>query len=546
MVFKKVSFQSHLSLHVLFMISSMSAEDGCDKKLSFTFSKASSFWQRIFSPEHAPKHAALSQSYSGSGSDTDPFIVQWALDDPCDPRSFSKTRKWLYTSLLSLATLSVALASSAYTGAIPQLREEYGISSTTAYLGVSLFVLCFAVGPLFWASLGEIIGRQAVFITTFGAFTAFNVGAACSSNLAALLICRFFAGLFGSSSLVNTGGVLADIFSAEERGLAMSIFTASLFFGPTLGPIIGSFIGITQSWRWIEGFLSIMSGVLWIAGSLMIPETYSPVLLRKRAQTLSSHTGKIYRSKVEGRGKPNSAIVKTAFVRPWLLLCVEPVVLLISTYLAIVYGILYMLFAAFPVVYHEERGWKSSVATLPFLAVLVGMAIGVLYCTVYDKLYARRGLDINVDDNNTSLVERRLQPATVGAIAIPIGLFMFAWTSSPSIHFMASTIGAAFFGLGLVNIFISMSNYLVDTYTIFAASSLAATSVLRSILGAVFPIFTPKMNETLGTHWASSIPAFLSVICVPIPFLLRLYGPWLRSKCKYMIKARDGMANIRG
>lgn len=279
---------------------------------------------------------------------------------------------------------------------------------------VSLFVLCFAVGPLFWASLSEIIGRQAVFITTFGAFTAFNVGAACSRNIAALLVCRLFSGVFGSSSLVNTGGVLADIFFAEERSSAMSIFTTSLFFGPTLGPIIGCFVGMTQGWRWIEGFISIMSGVLWIAGSLMISETYSPVLLCKRARTLSTLTGKTYRRKVEEHGKPNSAIVKTAFVRPWLLLSVEPVILLISTYLAIVYGILYLLFVAFPVVYHEERGWNSSVATLPFLAVLVGMAIGVIYCTVYDKLYAHRGLD---DVDNTSVVERRLQPATVGAIA---------------------------------------------------------------------------------------------------------------------------------
>lgn len=519
----------------------MPAKDGFGKKLSSISSKTS-FWRRIFNPGHVSKDA-LSQSYYGSGSDTDPFIVQWVLNDPCDPRSFSKAKKWSFTVLLSLATLSVALASSAYTGAVPQLCEEYGVSSTTAYLGVSLFVLCFAIGPLFWASLSEIIGRQAVFITTFGAFTAFNVGAACSRSIAALLACRFFAGVFGSSSLVNTGGVLADIFSAEERSSAMSIFTASLFFGPTLGPIIGSFVGMTQGWRWIEGFISIMSGVLWIAGSLMISETYSPVLLCKRARTLSTLTGKTYRSKVEEYGKPNSAIVKMAFVRPWLLLSVEPVILLISTYLAIVYGILYLLFAAFPVVYHEERGWNSSVATLPFLAVLVGMAIGVIYCTVYDKLYARRGLD-NVD--NTSFVERRLQPATVGAIAIPIGLFMFAWTNSPSIHFMASAIGTAFFGLGLVNIFISMSNYLVDTYTIFAASSLAASSVLRSILGAVFPLFTPRMYEALGTHWASSIPAFLSMICIPIPFLLQLYGPWLRSKCKYMIKAHDAMASLRG
>jgi multidrug resistance protein len=498
-------------------------------------------WWRVFSPNHVTQDV-LAQIYQGSGSEADPFMVQWAVSDPGDPHLLPKVKKWLFTLLLSLATLSVALASSAYIGAVPQIVQEYRVSSTTAYLGVSLFVLCFAIGPLLWASISEIFGRRVVFITTFGAFTAFNVGAACARDLVTLFICRCFAGAFGSSSLVHTGGVLADIFPAEERSSAMSAFTASLFFGPTLGPIIGSFIGMTQGWRWIEGFIAILSGLLWIVGSVVIPETYSPLLLRRRAQLLSALTKKTYRSKLEDQRTLYSTVVKTALVRPWLFLFVEPVVLLVSIYLAIVYGILYLLFAAFPVVYHERRGWNPGVGTLPFLAVLVGMAIGVLYCVIHDKLNSRRCLKGADCDPN---MEQRLQPAIVGAIAIPIGLFMFAWTNSPSIHFIAGSIATAFFGFGLVNIFISMSNYLVDTYTVFAASSLAACSVLRSILGAGFPLFTPRMYDILGIHWASSFPAFLSLLCIPIPFLLQRYGPRLRSKCKYMRKARDAAANLR-
>ncbi|PLB37658.1 MFS transporter [Aspergillus candidus] len=498
--------------------------------------------QRIFSRRPA-NCDILCQSYDGSGTGTDPFLVKWVANDPTDPQSFSKTRKWAITFLLSLSTLSVALASSAYTSAVPQLIEEYDVSAPTAYLGVSLFVVCFAVGPLVWASLCEIMGRQIIFITTFAAFTAFSVGAACSKNIESLLVCRFFAGAFGSSSLVNTGGVLADIFSLKERGPAMSIFTASLFFGPTLGPIIGSFIEQTQSWRWIEGFIAIMSGVLWITGSLMIPETYSPVLLQRRAHALSRLTSKVYRSKAQENRKSHSTLLKDALIRPWCLLFLEPVVILVSTYLAIVYGILYLLFAAFPVVYREQRGWKASIASLPFLAVLLGMSLGVAYCMIYDHQPPARGEERTGNTNNTT---RRLQPAIVGAIAIPIGLFTFSWTNHPSIHFIVSCIGSALFGFGLVNIFISMSNYLVDTYSVFAASSLAASSVLRSILGAVFPLFTPAMYQALGIHWASSIPSFLSLACVPIPFCLWRYHVWLGSKSRYIIKAREVTANLRG
>ncbi|KAJ6442549.1 MFS transporter [Purpureocillium lavendulum] len=497
-------------------------------------------WRLVFTWRPVTREAR-ERSYEGDGSAESPCLVQWAADDPFDPRLFSKGNKWLFVIILSLATLSVALASSAYTGGVSQLVDEFHVSTTAAYLGVSLFVVCFAIGPLLWASSSEIFGRQPTFFVSFGAFTVCNIGAASSRSFAGLLVCRFLAGAFGSSSLVHTGAVLADLFDVEERAAPMGVFTASLFFGPTLGPVTGSFLGTAYGWRGIEWFLAITSGSLWLMGSLAIPETYSPVLLRRRAQVLSKATGKVYRSKAEKPGTRYSTIVKTACVRPWLLLVVEPVVFLLSAYLAIEYGILYLLFAAFPIVYRDQRGWSAGVATLPFLAVLVGMLLGVAYCTLYDRRRAKRskpGLEPFVP-------ERRLQPATVGAVAIPVGLFIFAWTNGPSIHFMASAVGAAFFGFGLVTIFISTSSYLIDSYSVFAASSLAAASVLRSILGAVFPLFTPTMYARLGIHWASSIPAFLSLACIPIPFLLVRYGPWLRSRCKYMVLAAEMAAQLR-
>ncbi|UNI23009.1 hypothetical protein JDV02_008851 [Purpureocillium takamizusanense] len=501
-------------------------------------------WRLVFTLRPITKEAREC-SYEGSGSADSPYLVQWAADDPHDPRRFSHSYKWVFVIILSLATLSVALASSAYTGGVSQLIDEYRVSSTTAYLGVSLFVVCFAFGPLLWASASEIFGRQPTFFVSFGAFTVANIGAAGSRSFVGLLVCRFLAGAFGSSSLVHTGAVLADLFDVEDRAAPLGVFTASLFFGPTLGPITGSFLGMAYGWRGIEWFLAIMSGSLWLLGSLTIPETYSPVLLRRRAHALSVLNGMVYRSKAEKPDTSYATIVKTACVRPWLLLIVEPVVFLLSAYLAIEYGILYLLFAAFPIVYRDERGWSPGVATLPFLAVLVGMLLGVAYCTVYDRRRARKQQQRRDGAERAFVPEQRLQPATVGAVAIPVGLFVFAWTNAPEIHFMPSAIGAAFFGFGLVNIFISTSSYLIDSYSVFAASSLAAASVLRSILGAVFPLFTPAMYEALGIHWASSIPAFFSLACIPIPFLLVRYGPWLRSRCKYMVLAAETAAQLR-
>ena len=127
--------------------------------------------------------------------------------------------------------------------------------------------------------------------------------------------------------------------------------------------------------------MAIFTGVLWILYTLLIPETYAPVLLRKRAAALSQRTGQVYKSKsdVEQGTKSIGTAFKTALIRPWLLLFREPIVLLLSLYMAVVYGTLYMLFGAFPIVYQQNRGWSPGIGGLSFIGVAVGMAFAVCY-----------------------------------------------------------------------------------------------------------------------------------------------------------------------
>ncbi|KAL2354070.1 major facilitator superfamily domain-containing protein [Cryomyces antarcticus] len=485
--------------------------------------------QGLISPE------VLKWHYDGSGTEEDPYVVTWIDNDPRNPMNFSKVKKWSLTMLVAIATLAVAFVSSAYTGGIRQIITEFGVSSEVVTLGVSLFVLGFAIGPLLWAPLSEIFGRQILYIVTYGALTVFNVGAAGSKNIWTLIILRFFAGSFGSSPLTNAGGVIADMFSASERGLAMSLFSAAPFMGPVLGPIVGGFLGQAEGWRWVEGLMAIFTGSLWLIGTLLIPETYPPVLLRKRAAKLCKMTGKVYRSKGDIDQGPTTLgkVMKTTLSRPWILLFREPIVLLLSIYMAIVYGTLYMLFGAFPVVYQQGRGWSEGIGGLAFLGVAVGMSIAVAYSIFDNKRY------LKVADVNGGFAppEARLPPCMIGGIAFPLGLFWFAWTCQPSIHWLVSIAAGVPMGFGIVLIFLAVMNYLIDSYTIFAASVLAANAVIRSLFGAAFPLFTAQMYANLGIHWASSIPAFLALMCVPFPFLFYKYGPAIRVRCKYAAEA---------
>ncbi|KAL0930658.1 MFS multidrug transporter [Colletotrichum truncatum] len=482
-------------------------------------------------------------AYTGSGTEEDPFLVQWIDNDPRNPMLFSRRKKWFITMMVSLTTLAVALLSSAYTGGIREIIQEFGISQIVATLGVSLFVLGFAIGPLLWAPLSELFGRQSLFFGTYAVLTAFNAGCAGANNAHTLIILRFFAGAFGSSPLANSGGVIADMFPAAERGLAMALFAAAPFLGPVLGPIIGGFLGAAAGWRWVMGFLAAFSGTLWLLGAALVPETYAPYLLRKRAAKLSKMTGKCYVSKMEHeQGRVSLAeSFKTALLRPWILLFREPIVLLLSIYMAIIYGTLYMLFAAFPIVYQQERGWSQGIGGLAFLGIMVGMIFAIIYTIPENGRYQR----VQANNNGYAPPEARLPPATVGCIAVPIGLFWFAWTNQTSIHWMVSIAAGVPFGFGMVLLFLSIMNYLIDAYTIFAASVLAANSVIRSLFGAAFPLFTSYMYQNLGNNWASSVPAFLALACVPFPFLFYKYGHAIRSRCKFAAQSEAFMARLR-
>ena len=144
----------------------------------------------------------------------------------------------------------------------------------------------------------------------------------------------------------------------------------------------------TIGWRWILRIMAIFTGTLWIAGSLLIPETYPPVIQRRRAEKLSKMTGKVYQSRGDVEQGPTTFahVFKTSLSRPWVLLLKEPIVLLLSIYMAIVYGTLYMLFAAYPIVYQMSRGWSEGIGGLPFLGVAVGMLVAVAYSAVDNKV----------------------------------------------------------------------------------------------------------------------------------------------------------------
>ncbi|KAF3770428.1 MFS general substrate transporter [Cryphonectria parasitica EP155] len=501
-----------------------------------------SHFKVVFDPAGVTKEA-LQWRYPGSGTEEDPFAVDFTPCDPFNPQGYTVKKKWAITILTAFSTLAVAFVSSAFSGGLTYIIEEFGVSEELSILGISLFVVGFAVGPLLWAPMSESFGRQGLYFVTYGAMVAFNAAAAGVPTFSGLVILRFFAGAFGSSPLTNSGGVIADMFSASDRGFATACFAAAPFLGPSLGPIVSGFLGEAEGWRWIEGVMAIFTGVLWIVCSALIPETYSPVLLRTRAAKLAKLTGKVYVSKLD-LGKDRISLLRRLRIslsRPWTLLFREPIVFLVSIYMAIVYGTLYMMFPAFPIIFELDKHWSAGLSGLAFVGILVGMVFAIAYAMVdnirYTKISKKLGGDVPP--------EARLPGAIVGSILLPVGLFWFAWTNGNNVHWVVPIIGSAFFATGLVLVFLSLMNYLIDSYVVFAASVLAANAVLRSLFGAAFPLFTDQMYTNLGIHWAASIPAFLSLVCIPFPIFFWKYGPHVRAKCKFAAEAARVLQEMR-
>ncbi|WWC62210.1 uncharacterized protein I303_104805 [Kwoniella dejecticola CBS 10117] len=477
---------------------------------------------------------ATQYEYSGSGTLADPYIVDFGPeDDATNPYNWKKNYRWLLTMVIGITALCPPFASVSYSSTVVEIGPVYGMSRELSTAGISLFILGFAIGPLIWAPVSEIWGRNFAFYASFPAFALFNLGTALSHDKATLLVMRFLAGFGGSSTLTNAGGQIGDMWAAHERAMATSVFSLAPFLGPVLGPIVGGYVTQTCGYRWVYWIQFIYASVVTVASIVLIPETYAPTILRRKAAQLNRISGKegkgqVYIAKYDQVRKTKSEIIKIGLLRPFELLFTEVIVGCLAIYGAIIYGILYLFFACFPLIYQEVRGWSVGQGGLAFLGMGFGLILGNILNPLGNYWYRKATVP-----GIPTPPESRLPLACISAILFPVGLMWFAWTSAPPVHWIWSILACIPFGIGFLWMFNSVVNYIIDSYTLYAASALASLAVLRCLFGAAFPLFAVNMYRNLGLHIAGTIVAVLAILCAPLPFLFYRYGPYLRRKSRY-------------
>ncbi|KAI9371969.1 major facilitator superfamily domain-containing protein [Aspergillus egyptiacus] len=445
------------------------------------------------------------------------------LSHYASPFLWSKSRKAAITMISCGVTAMSAYAAGEYTPPSDELTAKWNVSRVVYNLGITLFCLGFGIAPMILAPFSEINGRRPIFVSSGVVFTVCLIGCGATNSFAGLLIARFFLGIGGSTFSTMVGGVISDIYHAEDRNSPMSYFSGSVLFGTGLGPLITGFIQQRASWRWIYYSQAIAAAGFLLILFFFLKETRGSVLLSRKAKALNRYYGALeeagyygvvfdsnscaekqrvrrirWKVKSDEERESIGKMISISCYRPFHLLFTEPVVFFFSLWVAFSWAILYLKFSAVPLVFSTNHGFNVEQNGAVFSAVSVASIIGTAVSVYQENFAARLG-------KMPSTPEGRLYFTCVESILMPAGLFWFGWASDSSIPWIVPTIAIGCSTIGILSIYLATFNYLADTYHRYASSAIAAQSFCRNVLGGVFPLVTNAMFTNLGYPAACSL-----------------------------------------
>ncbi|CAK9787121.1 putative polyamine transport-related protein [Cutaneotrichosporon oleaginosum] len=479
-----------------------------------------------------------------------------ALEDfeasPENPRNWASRRKWRTMFTVAMTGFIATTGSSIAVPGIHSAMAEFGTrNEKVGVLVASCYVLGLGAGPFLFAPISELWGRQVAYQSSQVCFTLFCMACALAPNMAALLVLRFFCGVFGSVGPTLGVATCADVFAPHERGRPVSLYA----LGPMTGPVLGSMLGywiLYGGWRWTHGVMAIMAAANFVLLSF-VDETYAPAVQKKLSYTikhplpdarglerLSPHRFLHERGWMRAMVSRDDASTafKKAFSRPPRLLFGNPVAFIFSLYYAYIYAVLYLFIVSLNLLFGQppfstpglfSYGWPQSTVGLCYLGMTAGFGLSALTAaTMQDRIYRR----LSKKNGGVGQPEYRLVLTAIGMCIMPCGLFLFGWTAGRT-HWIGPQMGQAVTSYGLMLAFNSIQNFIVDAFYPYSAAATASATFARSVTACVLPIFAPTMYRNLGWGWGSTLLALLAAVAIPAPFVMFKYGQRLRERFKF-------------
>ncbi|KAI1826858.1 major facilitator superfamily domain-containing protein [Xylaria intraflava] len=493
---------------------------------------------KMQSPTEPPlSHAGLQLAQMEKGiivddsTGSDEVIVDWeGPGDPANPINWSSARKTFIIVVISAVTFNVSVVPTIFAPGVPLLLSEFhSESSSLASFAVSAYVLPFAISPFLAAPLSELYGRSVVMNVSNALFLIFTVICAVSNGIGLFLAFRVFQGLMGCVPLVLGGGMIGDLVVPEKRGRALSGWQLGPLLGPVIGPVAGGYIAQNLGWRWLFWVLVILSGVLTIL-SLLVPETYQPHLLARKAARLQKKDNKVTYIAAGSTRLPPRELLRRSIVRPLKMLFKSPIVVMLSLQMAIIYGYLYVLFTTFIFVFEGQYGFQPGSAGLAYLGIGIGFLIGLLVNGLTSDHIAKKEAK-----GGELKPESRLGPLLIGVLCVPAGLIWYGWSTQFKIHWIVPIIGTSLVGIGINLVWIPIQSYLIDAFGVYAASALGVSTVVRSIFGVVLPLAGQPLYDRLGLGWGNTLLAFIALASTPLAWFIMKYGERIRLHPRFQL-----------
>ncbi|CBX94749.1 similar to multidrug resistance protein [Plenodomus lingam JN3] len=465
-------------------------------------------------------------------------LADWSgPDDPSNPKNWPMTHKVVMTVLLCTYTFAVYVGSSIYSSSQEAVVELFGVTHVEGSLGMALYVLGYGIGCLLFSPLSEVpaIGRNPPYAVSGFLFVILCIPTALVNNFAGLMVLRFLLGFMASPCLATAGASLGDIWTMAEFPFAVALWAAVATLGPALGPTLSSFAVKDLGWRFSSWELLIISGPIYLLMLFFVPESSSPTILYYKAKRMREETGNMSLMSDAERKQASLQVGQLLFdalVKPWEINALDPAILFTTVYMGLCYGIYYSFFESLPLVYPVYYNFTAESTSLIFLAILPACVIAF---SAY-VLYLKYRVFPRLTNGTFGEVENHLLPGMAASPLIVIGLFIFAWTARPSVHWMAPTFGLGLTIFGIYFIAQSVLLYIPNIYPRYAASIFSANSLSRSAFAFAAILFArPMFQSKMGIDGGVSLLAGCMVLCTLGIFGLFRFGKGLRERSRFAV-----------